>query len=322
VQTFKPHQNRHMNLQLPPARTLILGVSGGMDSMVLAHLLKTQHHGTKLIGAHLDHGLRSDSSEDATFVKKTLAQWDIPCEIKTLTPPEKGNLEDWGRKERYAFFEELRIRENADFIVTAHHQNDDLESFFLHLLRGTRVKGMSGMQALTGHLLRPLLFTPRSEIESHATAHKIPYREDPSNADLSLKRNFLRHKILPELEKIWPDFMARWQSQKNYWLELQKWMGSESQNFLNENLSEQGLSRQAYKILPLPLRHSVLEAWFQQSTGERISDSATLLRWDDAISNWPSGKKTEWHGNMFLELKPTHARLAINKKRPTIETNP
>ncbi len=289
--------------------TVILGISGGSDSMALCHAIMHQCKDIRIIAAHIDHGLRSESKEDAEFVKKAMSKWKIDCEHYKVCPPKSGNIEAWGRKTRYDFFEKLRKKYKADHILTAHHQGDDIETILMNLLRGTRVKGLSGMQTERNKLLRPLLFTPKSEILKYITTHKIPFREDPSNKEERYTRNFLRNKIIPMLTDIYPDFPKRWQAQKEYWTNIQNYFETQAQCFLNAHLSNEGLNRKEYKNLPYHMRSTVLELWFKQSTGCLVQSSKDLARWDSAIMKWHTGKKTEWHKKRFLIIKKTHALI-------------
>lgn len=277
--------------------------------MALCHALLHQRPDLTLIPAHVDHGLRANSTDDAEFVMGMMARWELPCETYKPRAPKSGNIEAWGRDKRYDFFEKLVKKHKADLVLTAHHQDDDVETLIMHLLRGTRVKGLSGMQIQRGKLVRPLLFTPRSEITEYADYHDLPFREDPSNQDEQFTRNFLRNKVVPVLTHVYPDFPERWQDQKEYWLELQTYLESQAQSFLDEHLTEDGLARQAYRELPYPVRGTVLELWFRQSTGLRVQEGAHLNRWDEAILNWPSRKKTEWSEGRFLVMTKGYAKL-------------
>lgn len=278
--------------------------------MALCHALLKQRPDLTIIPAHVDHGLRFSSTEDAEFVEGMMARWELPCETYKPRAPKSGNIEAWGREKRYEFFTKLIKKHKADLILTAHHQDDDVETLIMHLLRGTRVKGLSGMQLQREKLVRPLLFTPRSEINEYIEANEIPFREDPSNADENYTRNFLRNKVVPVLTHVYPDFPQRWQGQKDYWLELQAYLESQAQAFLNEHLTEEGLARHHYRELPYPVRGTVLELWFRQSTGQRVQESSSLNRWDEAILNWHSRKKTEWTDGQFLVMSKGWAKLS------------
>lgn len=297
------------NSVLPKDATVVLGVSGGLDSMALCYALLQQRPDIKIIPAHIDHGLRASSVEDAEFVCGMMARWDLPCETYKPRPSKNGNIEAWGREKRYEFFAKLLKKHKADLILTAHHQDDDVETLFMHLLRGTRVKGLSGMQIQRGKLVRPLLFTTRSEINDYVVKNGIPYREDPSNEDENFTRNFLRNKVVPVLTHVYPDFPERWQGQKEYWLELQAFLENQAQAFLDINLTNEGLARGPYRELPYPIRSTVLELWFRQNTGQRVQDGAFIKRWDEAILNWHSRKKTDWYDGEFLVMSKGWAKI-------------
>lgn len=293
---------------------VIVGVSGGRDSMALIHALHAQRPDLQIIAAHVNHGLRPSSDEDAEFTRGMMQRWEIPVKVLRPRIPESGNVEEWGREKRYEFFEKLQKKYKATCILTAHHQDDDFESMLLHTLRGTRVKGLSGMLPKRDFLIRPLLFTPRSEINSYVEALQIPYRDDPTNEDDSYMRNFLRLKIIPVLNHVYPGLAERWQNQKKYWLELQHLLEASARTFMEEFLDKkEGLLRRAYKELPYPIRTTVLELWYQDSTGKRVTDNATLDRWDDAVFRFEPRKKTEWDPaskkTKFLVLTKERAKL-------------
>jgi tRNA(Ile)-lysidine synthase len=302
-----------LQLNLEPistGETVIVGVSGGRDSMSLLHALKAQRPDLTIIPAHINHGLRPCAVYDAEFTLGMSKRWGMDCQINKPRPPKEGNIEEWGRNKRYAFFEKLRKKHKAQWILTAHHQNDDFESMMLSFLRGTRVKGLSGMATQRQNIFRPLLETSRSEIEAYVEHHQIRYVDDPTNEDMKYSRNFLRKKIIPTLNHLYPGLASRWQKQKNYWLELQEMLEIEAERFLDQHLDpEKGLNREAYKTLPLPLRSTVLELWFKESTGKRISDSASIHRWDTAIRTFNSRKKTEWDAGKFLVMAKKRAQL-------------
>lgn len=292
---------------IPKGATVIVGVSGGRDSMALVHALLHQRSDLQLIAAHVNHGLRADSDEDAAFTEGMMQRWEVPCQIFKPRPPTEGNTEEWGREKRYEFFEKLLKKHKADFILTAHHQDDDFESMMLHFLRGTRVKGLSGMHQSRGDLFRPMLFTSRMEVNAYVDDQQIPFRNDPTNEDDRFARNFLRHKIIPVLNHVYPGLAERWQKQKNYWSDLQEILETSARSFMEEYLSEKdGLHRKAYLQLPYPHRATVLELWYKDTTGERVPDNATLERWDDAIRTFEPRKKTEWN--------PTKPSLSSSKK--------
>jgi tRNA(Ile)-lysidine synthase len=304
---------------IPKESTVIVGVSGGRDSLALMHALLQQRKDLIIIPAHVNYGLRAKADGDQAFTEGMMQRWHLPCKTYKPRKPKPGkdggmpNTEAWAREKRYEFFEKLRKKHKADFILTAHHRDDDFETFMLHFIRGTRVKGLSGMQLQREHLLRPLLHTSRDDINKYIEEMQIPYVEDESNKDETYARNFLRHKIVPVLNHVYPGLAQRWQGQKEYWLELQEMLEVSAETFLDEFLidsgSNRGLNREAYKQLPFPIRATVLEIWFRETTGKMIPDSATLARWDKAILTFPSRKKTEWDNGRFLTMTKEQARL-------------
>lgn len=192
--------------------TLLVAVSGGRDSMALLHLLRrvALERSLHLIVAHLNHGLRGAASDaDQTFVAAHCRTLAIPLRTETLPIRElaaagKRNLEAEARHRRYVWLKEQAAAAKARWIATAHHADDQAETVLHHLVRGAHLAGLRGIaprKALGDGiwLLRPLLKAPRAAIERAVSELGLPIREDESNADVRLTRNFLRHEILARL---------------------------------------------------------------------------------------------------------------------------
>lgn len=184
-----------MEVVLEPGK-YVLAVSGGVDSMVLLDLL-TGQKGFELVVAHFDHGIRADSDEDRRLVQDVAAAHGLPFEFAAgeLGP---GTSEAAARTARYAFLRQVKAKHAARAIITAHHQDDLIETALLNLLRGTGHKGLS---ALRSHddLVRPLLNTTKQQLREYATRHNLRWREDSTNADPRYLRNYLRLHVLPRL---------------------------------------------------------------------------------------------------------------------------
>jgi tRNA(Ile)-lysidine synthase len=203
---------------LKDVKTVIVGISGGPDSVFLLNcLLKfKQNHPLKIIVAHVNHLLRGKQSDlDESFVKK-LAEKNglkfekIKADIKSLAKKSGLSLEATGRKIRYEFFLKLQKKYKANTVLTAHHSDDNLETVLLNFLRGAGLKGLSGMEDKSTHsnglkLTRPLLCVTKKEISDHLKKSKIQFRKDLSNFDTKIPRNFLRSKIIPQLKKLNPN---------------------------------------------------------------------------------------------------------------------
>jgi tRNA(Ile)-lysidine synthase len=174
----------------------VVAVSGGVDSMVLLDLLAKQP-GLELVVAHFEHGIRKDSDEDRKLVESTATTYRLPFVF------EQGNLgahvsESLARDKRYAFLRQVKEQWGADAIITAHHQDDMIETAIINILRGTGRKGLSSLQS-TKELVRPLLHTPKQAILEYAQRHDIVWHEDSTNANDAYLRNYIRHTLVPRL---------------------------------------------------------------------------------------------------------------------------
>lgn len=197
---------------LGEGRGLLVALSGGLDSVVLLHaLLRLREElGLRVEAAHLEHGIRGEESLcDMAFVQALCDAWQLPLSCRQISAPalaaQKGwNLEQAARNARYAFLEETRRQRGLDWILTAHHGDDQAETVLLHLARGSGLGGLCGMRARTGRVLRPLLGLDRAQLAEYAARNALSYREDSSNQDLRYARNRLRARVLPELRAINP----------------------------------------------------------------------------------------------------------------------
>lgn len=186
---------------------LHVGVSGGVDSMVLLHVLRRLGHVCSVI--HVDHGTRGEgSAADRRFVEEQARALGLEVHGTWVDAPAHAarcgiSVQMAARELRYACFEEVR-QTRPWRIALAHHADDAVETLFINLLRGTGVRGWAGIRPVSGPYVRPLLHAHRSEIMRYAEANGIAYREDPSNADPKYLRNRIRHEVLPLLETLRP----------------------------------------------------------------------------------------------------------------------
>ena len=199
---------------------VLMAVSGGVDSMVMASLFAsslvcTPSLCTKLAIAHVNFGLRgADSDSDEALVQQWALQANIPFYVQrfdTMTYARTHTLsvEMAARELRYHWFEELRQQIGADYIAVGHNANDHAETMLLNLTRGTGIRGLCGITERRGTIIRPMLRFERARIVEYAQSREIPYREDATNASIDFSRNRIRHKVLPELAKINPKVVAR-----------------------------------------------------------------------------------------------------------------
>jgi tRNA(Ile)-lysidine synthase len=189
---------------------ILLAVSGGIDSMVMLHLF--QQLGVDYGIVHCNFQLRgSDSDKDEELVKKNASLQEVPSFFKRFDTRDYAiingmSVEMAARDLRYNFFEKIRKEYNYDYIATAHHKDDLIETFFLNLSRKTGIKGLTGIKEKTGAIVRPLLFATRKEIEKYASNNLIEFREDYTNNETEYQRNFIRHRILPLFTELTPAF--------------------------------------------------------------------------------------------------------------------
>lgn len=186
-----------------PSDRLLLAVSGGMDSMVMWQLLQALGYDYGVV--HCNFQLRGAASDaDEAFVQGQAAEYGVPFysrrfDTQAFAATEKLSIQEAARDLRYAYFEELRQAYRYDYLLTAHHLDDRLETFWLNFTRGTGWRGLASLRAKRGAIRRPLLAVNRAEIAAHQQAHGIPFREDASNADDKYRRNHFRHHVLPAL---------------------------------------------------------------------------------------------------------------------------
>ncbi len=192
---------------LPNHPTIVLGLSGGPDSVFLLHLLadlKKAGRIKEVIAAHLDHGWRADSQNDVDFSRQLAATCRVPFFADRLANFKNaiawnGSKEDLGRKARRLFFKKVMKEYHADVIALAHHRDDQLETFFIRLIRGTSLTGLCGIRPKSGSYIRPLLSVSKQDIIDYLTTHQIPYVTDPSNLSPDYLRNRIRNTVLPPL---------------------------------------------------------------------------------------------------------------------------
>ena len=198
------------NELLSPQATVIVGFSGGADSVTLLHFLHT--HGYNCIAAHCNFSLRCEESlRDYQFAKDFTKKYNIPflsVVFNTLqyASEQKLSIEMACRELRYDWFEKLRLQYQAEAIAVAHHQDDSIETFFLNLIRGTGINGLTGIKSRNGYIVRPLLCIGRKEILHYIKSEKLSYMTDSTNQETVYTRNKIRLEIIPLLQSINPAY--------------------------------------------------------------------------------------------------------------------
>ena len=225
------------------AKKYLLAFSGGIDSVVLANALKQL--GVRFALAHCNFKLRgAESDADQAFVEKFAKANQIPLYINVcdLSQTEK-NIQIAARNARYQWFDSLLEQHQFEYLLTAHHLDDSLETFFINLLRATGLKGLLGIRD-HHKILRPLQNITRQEILEFARQHNLIWREDSSNASDKYRRNFIRHHIIPKLVKLQPDFHQSFYKTLEYLKQNQAVIDDWFENVKNEVINgDKGISK-------------------------------------------------------------------------------
>jgi tRNA(Ile)-lysidine synthase len=264
--------------KFPPRCRYLIGVSGGRDSVSLLHWLVELGY-RKLIVCHLNHRLRGRSSDaDARFVERLAAKYQIDFEIgsaniRALGKKKKMSIETAAREARYTFFAETARRRNCRTIFVAHHADDLVETFLINLFRGAGNAGLSAMREISTRridgidltIARPFLCVWRKEIDDYVDEHRLRFREDATNKNLTPLRNRIRHRIVPYLEKT----VGR-SIRQNIWrtaiiaADEEKWIDSELPDSKHADLSVVKL-----RALPIALQRRALLKWLRK---QNVSD--------------------------------------------------
>ncbi|MEL6943211.1 MAG: tRNA lysidine(34) synthetase TilS, partial [Bacteroidota bacterium] len=193
-----------------PQQRILLAVSGGIDSVLLCHLFQQAKLSFGI--AHCNFTLRAEASdEDEQFVADLAKQLEasfhtIRFKTNTLAQERKQSIQEVARDLRYDWLEEVRQKEGYDFIATAHHLSDSIETALFNFGRGSGIRGLHGIQAKVGKIIRPLLFATKSQIEQYVKAEDLKWRHDASNDTDKYSRNKIRHYIIPAFQEIYPSF--------------------------------------------------------------------------------------------------------------------
>lgn len=192
---------------LNPGDSVVIGLSGGKDSMCLLDLLMKLNKKITIIAAHINHNIREESNEEAKIIEKYCKEKNVIFE--TIKFPKKSNNKDFNeselREKRYDYFEKIINKYQAKYLFTAHHGDDLIETILMRITRGSDIKGYSGFDLVTPkcgyQIIKPLIYTTKEEIDQYNEKNNIPYVEDQTNSSSKYTRNRYRHKVLPFLKQ-------------------------------------------------------------------------------------------------------------------------
>lgn len=295
-----------MNVSLQPGK-YVLAVSGGVDSVALLdmiHQLRQQSgEPIKIIVAHFDHGIRSDSVEDRRHVQALARQYDLPF-VYDEARLGAGASEAAARQARYDFLHRVRNISGSRAIVTAHHHDDALETAILNILRGTGRKGLTALGSQP-YIERPLLAVPKQDILAYAQSNGLVWREDSTNQNQALLRNYIRHSILPRLNE-----QAR--SQLKGILIRQQSINQQLDTLLVNLLHNQSqggmIDRSWFNSLPHTSSKEVMAAWLR-ANGVRDFDRKTLERLVVAAKTSEASKDYSLLNGRVMKIGQNHLAL-------------
>jgi tRNA(Ile)-lysidine synthetase-like protein len=296
-----------MNINLEDG-VYVVAVSGGVDSMVLLDLLIQKSRNKKdaqlhLIVAHFNHGIRPDSSEDESLVAEVAKRLSLPFEVgygdfKTHASEEKA------REQRYKFLEEVKTKHKAKGIITAHHEDDLIETAFINILRGTGPQGLSAMQNNL-NIKRPLLGWSKKEVLSYAKENAIKWREDSTNQDPAYLRNYIRLNIMPGLKP---------EKRLNLIKQIEKIVdnSAEKQQIIatisHKLMQKNNVLRSQYISLPPQIRNELIMYWLRQN-GLTDYDRRLISRLDIVIKTSAANTKHIIKNNLWLEVEKQSVRF-------------
>ncbi|WP_343697203.1 tRNA lysidine(34) synthetase TilS [Flavobacterium sp.] len=251
-------------------KKLFLAVSGGLDSMVLLHLLQKLRYEIAVL--HCNFQLRGlESFGDQDFIQKYCEQNNIPVfttqfDTEAFAKDYKLSTQVAARELRYSWFYELLEEKNFDYILTAHHADDNLETFIINLTRGTGLEGLTGIPEQNDKIIRPLLPFSREEILKYAEENNIEWREDSSNASNKYLRNKIRHDLVPILKEINPNFLNAFEKTQSY-LQESKEMVEDASIMIYQQVAkeaEEDIHFDLKQLKKLPNYKSYLYQWLNE----------------------------------------------------------
>ncbi|MFH1720172.1 MAG: tRNA lysidine(34) synthetase TilS [Patescibacteria group bacterium] len=248
-------------LELIKGSKIVLGVSGGPDSVYLLDVLAKKK--VNLVVAHLNHGIRKESDSDEKFVKKLAEKYGYEFVSKKVKIKGTG-VEEKSREERYKFFQDVKKKYKAKYIATAHTLDDNLETVLLNIVRGCSLKGLNGMQVKNGDLIRPLLNTEKSEILKYLKKNGLKFRIDKTNEDTKYSRNFIRLKIVPELKKLNPNLPQTFGANLANIQEVTEFLEEKAQNWIAKNFENDRYPLKKFQKLHPALQKTVIQLTFQK----------------------------------------------------------
>ncbi|QQS20108.1 tRNA lysidine(34) synthetase TilS [Candidatus Saccharibacteria bacterium] len=296
-----------MNIDMPAGR-YVVAVSGGVDSVVLLHLLaqkmiKDDTSKINVVVAHFDHGIRPDSAKDRQLVQKLAKKYGLPF-VYDRAELGEGASEAAAREARYGFLAKVKRAVRADAIVTAHHEDDVIETIIINWMRGTKSRGLSSLRSRED-IRRPLLGMTKKQITSYARLHNLVWREDSTNTDETYLRNYIRKHVVLHLSD---QERSRLLEHSTKAAKLNDAIDSLVSQYLQKHTTSLEIDRLAYRELPKEVAREVLAEWIRRHTATGVT-TKLILRLDNAIRIGRNNSHVDIANNYSLHLSRTNASL-------------
>jgi len=316
---------------------LLVGVSGGADSLALLHALArlSEDKRPRLRVAHVDHCLRGESPEDARFVCEIAASLAIPCsigrlDVRKLAAERATGLEEAARYARLKFFADLATSTGALAVALGHTRDDQNETRLLHLIRGSGLRGLVGMTEDTAldvdgerlRLFRPLLALARSDTEAYCRANGLSPRVDITNQDVAFSRNRVRHEVLPGMRHLNPRVDLALERLGRAAADTETFVEDELDRRLPDLVVVQGarwlIRRDRFRALPAALKRALVRRAAMPG-GVTIGSEAVETA-IEAAEHWPAGTRLDWPGGRFVHIE--HDWLSIGPQSAALPPEP
>jgi len=264
---------------------IVLGVSGGPDSLCLLHILYTlrEEYKLSLIVAHVNHNLRAEAKFEADFVEKFAKDLGIEfyladVDIKALAKAKKKSCEEVAREYRYNFFNEIADKTNANKIAVAHNLNDNAETILMHIVRGSGIEGIKGISAKSNNIIRPLLNAERVEIEQYCIENNLTPMIDKTNFESIYTRNKVRNNLIPLLKEINPEILTSLNRLGNILTEEDEFISSYIDTIYNDICIEKNkLDKKKMLELPRGIQRRILRKAILEFKGNLVDISYSSL---------------------------------------------
>lgn len=293
------------------AKSVLIALSGGSDSVCLFHLMHglSEASGVKVYAAHINHCIRGkEADDDESFVRSLCEKFGVQLFVLRENVPEIAkqtgkSLETAARDVRYSFFNKLCDEHGIDKIATAHNSSDNTETFIFNVARGSGLSGLKGIAPVRGRIIRPLITCTKAEIEEYCTQNGYEYRTDKTNFDTEYTRNFIRHEISPRLEKINQNIHSLLRNTCDCISEDEDFIEHYAYGFITEKAESGCFDANEFNKLHPALKKRVIKLLYQSFSGNNNSKMLQSVNIDSAvwfIESNKSGKSIGLPGNVKL----------------------